>query len=165
MWIFFDEPEKEAPAPRFCLPLLGSQAEGELHCLEEFAGDCNLVLAFFPHLSAAPFRSALETLSTQVEAYRRAEGQVLAVVGTANEQDAWAAKLALPVLHDAAGEVRAAYTSLMAAHLTTPEDALLFVLDRYLVPYTAFIDTELDPAALLSGIISWLDFMGMQCPE
>lgn len=170
MWIFFNEPEKEPPAPRFCLPPVEKwppdrlQA-AELRCVDEFAGDGSLVLAFFPHLAHESHRAALGALARHGDSFRRAEGQAVAVVGTVDGAGEWAAQLPLPVLVDPLGEVRAAYAGLMAAHLTAPGDVLLFVLDRYLVPYTAYIDARLDPDELLSGLISWLDFIGMQCPE
>ncbi|HJW89034.1 MAG TPA: hypothetical protein VJ436_00185 [Anaerolineales bacterium] len=47
-----------------------------------------------------------------------------------------------------------------------PDEAhLIYLLDVYGVPWSAYFSVRLDDPDLHSDILSWLAFIGIQCPE
>jgi hypothetical protein len=69
------------------------------------------------------------------------------------------------MLLDPKGNTRRVYTGLMSANLVRDDDTIIFVLDAYGAPYTAVIDVELDSAEIHKEILSWLQYINIQCPE
>ena len=84
-------------------------------------------------------------------------------------------ELPFPVLADPGGRVRQAYAGLMDESLVNEGDTLLFVLDVYGAPYSAYVSAlgsalgsaqdGLYSPALHEDVLKWLEFIGMQCPE
>ena len=70
------------------------------------------------------------------------------------------------MLCDPAGAVRARYAALAAPPGLIPDEAhLIYLLDVYGVPWSAYFSVRLDDPDLHSDILSWLAFIGIQCPE
>jgi hypothetical protein len=53
----------------------------------------------------------------------------------------------------------------MVPELVPEGSALLYVLDVYGAPWAAYIGESLDEDGLLDEVLSWLVFIGVQCPE
>jgi hypothetical protein len=54
---------------------------------------------------------------------------------------------------------------LMAAELVKDTDGLLFVLDEFGAPYAALMGAEQAGERLNDEVLSWLQFISVQCPE
>ena len=70
----------------------------------------------------------------------------------------------LLALADPVGEIRRRYAALMAERLVQDQDVMLFVMDENGGIYVCLVGREPDPGAQ-DEILSWLDFIGIQCPE
>lgn len=67
-------------------------------------------------------------------------------------------------LADPGQEVRRRYAALMAEHLVQDQDIMLFVMDENGGIYVCLVGREPDPGAQ-AEILSWLQFISIQCPE
>lgn len=67
-------------------------------------------------------------------------------------------------LADPGQEVRRRYAALMAEHLVQDQDIMLFVMDENGGIYVCLVGREPDPSAQ-DEILSWLQFISIQCPE
>jgi peroxiredoxin len=166
VWIIFDEEDRRIPAPRFCLEALGDRQV----CVDEYCEDCNLVLVFTHTLECEACLELLQSFSGRLQEYALADGQILAVLPERLEVlEGVPALLELPfpVLADPGGRVRQAYAGLMDESLVKESDTLLFVLDVYGAPYSAFVTAEsgLHSPTLHEDVLKWLEFIGVQCPE
>ena len=70
----------------------------------------------------------------------------------------------LLALADPGQEVRRRYATLMADHLVQDQDVMLFVMDENGGIYICLVGREPDLGAQ-DEILSWLQFIGIQCPE
>ena len=70
----------------------------------------------------------------------------------------------LLALADPGREVRRLYASLMAEPLVQDQDVMLFVMDENGGIYICLVGREPDPG-VQDDILSWLQFIGIQCPE
>ncbi|NLG73692.1 MAG: redoxin domain-containing protein [Chloroflexi bacterium] len=168
LWIRFDEDDRMQPGPGFCLP---STWEREI-CLSDTYEQFSLVV-FFPHDKHCPgCREVLEGFAEREQAYRDQESRILAIFPELLEKlatDEALQSLGFPVLSDEDGEVRSAYACLVDASLIGPEDSFIYLLDAYGAPYIAVAAPDADrvtPAGELhEDLLSWLQFIGLQCPE
>lgn len=161
-WIIFDEADHYVPAPYFCLQAL----DGTSVCLRDYHEDCNLVLVF-PNVSDPHhFKPGLDALAAREREYRSFDAKILVVLSQAGDL-AGSAGLSYPFrfVLDVLGKIRRDYAALMAASLVQDEDALIFVLDRYNAPYSAWIGRDFGDPSIQKDIQSWLAFIGVQCPE
>jgi hypothetical protein len=162
-WVRFDAEDRSLPAPDFCLPQPGGQAQV---CRSDFRGRCSLAVFFSPINESASFMEALERVGSQAEAYQDQGARVLAVFPSeegARFNADWMENMA--VLIDREGTARAAYAGLMVDELTTESDALLFVLDEFGAPYAVLVGAEKAGERLNAEVLSWLQFIDLQCPE
>jgi peroxiredoxin len=167
-WIRFDEEDRWAPGPDFCL----ESAEDQQVCLSSYRASCCLVLAFIHSLDCPLCRDLLQGFVSHSDRYRREDALVLAVLpltqGEAAASLASRPELRHPqivYLADPHGQARRKYTDLVDASLIAPSDAALFILDSYGAPYAALAGPELDSPDVQYEALSWLSFIGMQCPE
>jgi len=161
-WFRFFHTQRDQPAPA---PWLNS-SRGERIALSYYRGRKNLVLFFFPGLDCPGCRVALQNLADHQREYQEREAQVLVVVSGPAAQPALreAGAHPFPVLADPEGTARQAYIAILSAPVRDDEP-LVFVLDRYGVPYAALICPAPDDPALQGEILEWLDFIEFQCPE
>jgi hypothetical protein len=165
-WVRFDVEDRSLPAPDFCLPEPGGDAQV---CRSDFRGRCSLALFFSPVNQSASFIDALERIGSQVEAYQSGGAQVLVVFSSEEEARNGAAWMestsGASALIDRDGSARTAYAGLMVDELTTESDALLFVLDEFGAPYAVLVGAEKAGESLNDEVLSWLQFIDLQCPE
>jgi peroxiredoxin len=169
LWIRFDEEDRRSPAPDFCL----EDTKGEQVCQSSFRGDCNLVILFAHSAQCPPCLDLIRGFEENREKYQKEDARILVVLPAA-AKDAGKTGLAeslsgstlLTILSDPQGEARKKYASLMVESLIGAEDAALFILDSYGAPYAAAVGRpEVEDEAIHPGTLSWLSFIGMQCPE
>jgi peroxiredoxin len=169
LWIRFDEEDRYSPAPDFCLETAGR----EQVCQSQFRGDCNLVVVFTHSLDCRACLDLLKGFVENQQSYQKEDARVLAVLPAALERLAEAvhahpflAEGPLTLLSDPEGSARKKYAALMVESLISEEDAALFILDSYGAPYAAAVGRrDLADAAIHTDALSWLSFIGMQCPE
>jgi len=168
-WVIFDEEDRRIPAPRFCLEALNPGQAGSRIGMDDYCEQCNLVLVFPRPGACEGCLNFLNSFRERMGDYARVEAQVLALLpGEAGElREAPDLELPFPLLADAGGEVRRAYAGLMAESLVNEASTLVFVLDTYGAPYSAFIGTEaeMQKPGLHDEVLSWLEYIGVQCPE
>ncbi len=173
-WIRFDESDRRTPAPSFCLPAVKEGREAGLVCLESFRENCSLALLFPQPAGGQDWIKALEAFASRMPHYLAQEAQIVAILPLSLEDilvNPRLSRLPYPLLSDPEKLVRRVYTGLMAEHLVSERDSLLFVLDRYNAPYAALVvgegkgndnftreDTQAD-------ILKWFEYIGVQCPE
>jgi peroxiredoxin len=167
-WIRFEEEDRRSPAPDFCLP----DAAGKTICKSDYRGDCSLVLAFLHSLDCEECQQAVQGFIENQASYHKEDARVLVIIPPGNGEAAERAgenphveQPPVTILADRDGEIRKTYAGLMVESLITAQDAALFILDSYGAPYAAYVSPELTDPGLHSEILSWLSFIGMQCPE
>lgn len=165
-WILFDEEDHRIPAPRFCLESL---QEGRI-CAEQYNEERQLVLVFTHDGDCQACLEMLRFFAAHVKEYAAVDAQILALIPEEAgelEKVPGLAELPFPLLADPDGKVRALYAGLMDESLVDEDDLLLYVLDIYGAPYSAYVSAEkdLNQGALHGEVLSWLEYIGMQCPE
>jgi len=159
-WYAFPEDVRRRVAPAFRL----SSSRGHPISPTDYRGRCNLVLLFAHGTECRACWQALEGFATHRDAYRAQGAEVLVVFPTAGEEALIPSPdSGLQVLLDPEGAVRRAYAALLPE--ASPEDVLLFVLDRYGAPYAAVACPEPHEASLRPEVLEWLAFIEVQCPE
>jgi hypothetical protein len=165
-WVRFDVEDRSLPAPDFCLPEPGGDAQ---ICRSDFRGRCSLAVYFSPVHQSSSYNDALERIGSQAEAYQSEGAQVLAVFPSEEDASNGAAWMestpGAAVLIDRDGSARTAYAGLMVEELTTESDGLLFVLDEFGAPYAVLVGAEKAGESLNDEVLSWLQFIDLQCPE
>lgn len=159
-WYVFPEGARRRVAPGLRLP----SSQGRPIALADYRGRANLVLLFAHGADCSACQQAVEGFATHREAYRAQGAEVLVVFpATTAEPSIPSLDGGLQALLDPKGEARQAYAALLPE--ASPEDVLLFVLDRYGAPYAAVACPEPDEAALRPEVLEWLAFIEVQCPE
>lgn len=168
LWIRFEEEDRYSPAPDFSL----EGTSGKRVSRSDFRADCSLVLVF-PH--SVKCLACLDFLQGFVEnqnSYQKEDACVLVIFPAAVEElrealqaHPFLGEAPLTLLSDVEGEARKKYAGLMVESLISAEDAALFILDSYGAPYAAVVKRELDDPQIHYDVLSWLSFIGMQCPE
>ena len=172
LWIRFDEEDRRTSAPQFCLYSI----QGERVCLQDLYEENNLVLVFIHGLNCPDCRSTVQAFVERETEYRGQAGKVLFILPDDNHnlheqvgKDHLLSSLTGEVLHsilvDPEGTTRRRYADLMSASLVGDEDTVIFVLDTYGAPYTAVIAQELNSEEVHKEILSWLQYINIQCPE
>ena len=172
LWIRFDEQDRRSSAPPFCL----SSNLGERVCLRDLYEKNNLVIVFLHAVDCQVCHSTVKAFAKRELEYRGQESQVLIIIpngiqqrGTSSENDRLLAELdeeiGVRLLFDPDGMTRQAYTELMSAELVDEEDNILFILDAYGAPYTAGIAKHFNNGDIHNEVLSWLQYINIQCPE
>jgi hypothetical protein len=148
--------------------------QGRQVCLDDYRGDCSLVLVF-PGQQEEPF---LESFAHRTREYGAQGAKVLAVVK--GPSSAPQSRMPFEVVVDNSGTTRKKYASLMDPSLAAQDDSIVFVLDQYNAPYAALVGASLPqaegsiPDTGSSGLSEqevhysiqrWLEYIGVQCPE
>jgi peroxiredoxin len=168
-WIMFTDQDRTTTAPDFSLPAVGS---GKASRRDYYQSD-NLVLFFLHGVDhqghpCVTCQAVLDDLANHWSGYRARDAKILVLIPEVEwilAKGIYLAQSVIPLLADEHGSIRSGYISLVDAELVQEGDCLLFVLDNYGVPYAACIAPELDQAGLHIEIMSWLDYIGVQCPE
>jgi peroxiredoxin len=172
LWIRFDEQDRRTSAPPFCL----SSKLGEKVCLQDLYEKNNLVIVFLHAVDCQTCHSSLNAFAERELEYRDQESQVLIIVNTGNPErgistgnESFLAELSeqmgAQLLFDPDGVTRRAYAELMSAELVDEDDNILFVLDAYGAPYTAVIAKHFNNGDIHNEVLSWLQYINIQCPE
>ena len=69
------------------------------------------------------------------------------------------------VISDPLGTIRSLFTHSLSDNLSGNDRGLLFVLDQYGALYTAYSDVEFEGDHWLVDLLSWLEYIEIQCPE
>ena len=172
LWVRFDEQDRQIRAPHFCLnSIMGDQV-----CMQDFYELSNLVLAFLHDINCPDCQRVLADFARQENAYQNHQSRVLLTfpqtLPEIRRSLQWNATLlksleksSILLLSDPGKYTRQSYARLMSASLTGEDDTILFVLNSYGSPYTAVIARELDDPEIHSEILSWLQYIEIQCPE
>jgi peroxiredoxin len=172
LWIRFDEQDRRTSAPPFCL----SSNLGERVCLQDPYEKNNLVIVFLHAIDCTDCDSTLNAFSERNMDYRSQESQVLIIIttgdqekGTSTGNESFTAELpeqmGARLLFDPGGVTRQTYAELMSADLVDEDDNILFVLDAYGAPYTAGIAKHFNNGDIHKEVLSWLQYINIQCPE
>jgi peroxiredoxin len=172
LWIRFDEQDRRSSAPPFCL----SSNLGEMVCLQDLYEKNNLVVVFMHAVDCQFCHSSLNAFAERELEYRGQESQVLIITPNGVQQRgkstgngkflaALSEKKGVRLLFDPGGVTRRAYAELMSAELVDEDDNILFVLDAYGAPYTAVIAKHFDDGEIHNEVLSWLQYINIQCPE
>jgi peroxiredoxin len=161
-WVYFEDGDRQVSAPVFSLEQLG----GSPVALQDFYEGFSLVLLFTAESSIS--RKVLERFAARLDEIERQGSQVLALLPVSLEglklkfdvED-----LPYPLLADKEGYVRSKYAGLMVAELVPEGSAFLFILDTYGAPWAAYVGENLESEDLIDEVLSWLSFIGIQCPE
>ena len=160
--IRFGEEDRYHSAPYFCL----LTPEGRQVSLGDFYERSNLVLVFVPE-SCQSCPQFLQQLASRSQEFARENARLLAVFSPGSNrmpdlQEAIGGQIML--LEGPSQAVRTEYISLMAPGLVGNHDLLCFVLDTYGAPYACLAGPQPEPADQ-AELLSWLHFIGIQCPE
>ena len=157
--IRFDDEDHRHSAPYFCL----TTADGRRVSLLDFHEASNLVLVFVPE-ACLDCPRYLREMASRGEEYAGENARLLAVLPKSREQLHAFHTDEMDLLFDPEQAVRREYTGLMAPGLVGEHDLLCFVLDSYGAPYACLAGSQIEPADQ-DEILSWLRFVGIQCPE
>ncbi len=163
-WIIFDESDHRRSAPGFCLP----SVDRERLCLRDFHEDRNQILFFAHSGDCISCRAALDGFVERYADYEAEQAEILAIFPQTVDElanEIPPGELPFPLLSDESGKVRRAYASLVDSSLIGVEDDLLFVLDRYSAPYAARIASDWEAPDIQDEVLSWVRYIGVQCPE
>jgi peroxiredoxin len=172
LWIRFDEQDRRTSAPPFCL----SSYLEERVCLHDLYEKNNLVIVFIHALDCQDCDPTINAFAEREMEYRSQESQVLIIIpnevqqrGTSTGIERFLAgsseEMGARLLFDPDGVTRRAYAELMSSELVDEDDNLLFVLDAYGAPYTAVIAKHFDSEEIHHEVLSWLQYINIQCPE
>jgi hypothetical protein len=171
LWIRFDEQDRRTSAPPFCL----SSNMGKRVCLQDLYEKNNLVIVFMHAVDCQDCHSTINAFAERELEYRGQESQVLIILpngvqerGTSGNGKLLAALsegMGARLLFDPGWVTRKAYAELMSADLVDEDDNMLFVLDAYGAPYTAVIAKHFDKGEIHNEVLSWLQYINIQCPE
>jgi peroxiredoxin len=157
-WHIFAENQRRTPAPGFRLP----SNRGGTFSLDDYRGWGNVVLFFSHGLDCAACRAALGDFAAHRAAYGAQEAKIVPVI-PGSQSDLTEMVYPFALLSDPRGIVRQKYADLLGVE---PEKhAMVFVLDRYGAPYAGSALLEADDPELQAGVLEWLDFIEIQCPE
>lgn len=167
-WIYFDDSDRQTAAPAFSLERIG----GGRVSLHDYYERSSLVV-LFP--SAGEDKAAdrgspavLDRFASRLDEIERAGAEVVALIPEARATPGSLYldhALPFPVLTDPGGKVRENYASLMVPELVPPGSALVYILDIYGAPWAAYVGASLDEDGLVDEVLSWVVFIGIQCPE
>jgi thioredoxin-dependent peroxiredoxin len=167
-WVYFEDSDRQTAAPAFTLERTGG---GRISLYDYYERSSLVVL--FPSGRAddavkPDSQEALQRFAARLEEIEREGAEVVAVLpdmALALDSPGCENALPFPLLADPGGRVREKYAGLMVAELVPPGSALLYVLDVYGVPWAAYVGERLDEDSLVDEVLSWLVFIGVQCPE
>jgi peroxiredoxin len=157
--IRFDEEDHHHPAPDFNL----SARDGRQVSLRDFHERSNLVLVFLPG-ECPDCDSFLHELASRSQEFRLADARLVAVLPKLAKELPAFAPTEIELLSDPEQAVRRLYAGLMAPGLVGERDLLCFVLDNYGAPYACLAGPRLEDTDL-AEVLSWLNYIGIQCPE
>lgn len=161
--IYFDDEDRHSPAPYFSL----NEARGQAISSRDFYEEYYLVLCFLHAPTCDTCRGFLESIVSQVKDYERVGARILAIFPMStealNSHLNWLDQTIL-VLADPRNEIRNRYAKLMAPGLIPDRAVMIFILDAYLAPYACLTDFEPDVSAQ-AGVMNWLQYISIQCPE
>jgi peroxiredoxin len=168
-WVIFDVSDRETAAPSFSL----EAAQDGRVSLWDYYEKCNLVLLFLHGKDSLGrldpnCRQALLGFAARQADYDRLQAGLLALVpepAPGPAADFPTGQLPFPLLADPGGKTRQKYAALMVASLAPENAVMLFVLDQYGAPYAAYIAPEFEAETLHAEVQSWLQYIGVQCPE
>jgi peroxiredoxin len=172
LWIRFDEEDRRISAPPFCL----NSIQGKRVCLQDLYEQNNLVLVFTHQLDCRECQSTIHAFLQREREYSEQASKVLFMLpgGTPEPQgqagkDGFLSRLPSAtldvILLDQDGEIRRTYSDLMSASLFGESDTIIFVLDTYGASYVSVVAPEFDNGEVHEEILSWLQYINIQCPE
>jgi peroxiredoxin len=171
LWVRFDEQDRQIRAPDFCL----NSIIGDTVCLDDFYELTNLVIIFLLDINSKDCQNALSNFARRKNDYKRFQSSVVFIFPQTLQEINRAIRLNLSpkvvekspslILSDPYDKIRRAYNGLMSETLIKDNDVTLFVLDSFGSPYTALISKDLDDHEIHTEILSWLQYIEIQCPE
>jgi peroxiredoxin len=172
LWVRFDEQDRQSRAPDFCL----NSVVGDTVCLDDFYEMSNMVLIFLLDINSKDCQKSLSNFARRTSDYKRHQSTVVIIFPQTLQEMRVALhmnlslrevleKSPLLVLSDPNNKIRQAYNGLMSKTLIKDNDVTLFVLDTFGSPYTALISKNLDDYEIHTEVLSWLQYIEIQCPE
>ena len=142
--------------PAFTLPILNRQ--GAISSWD-YKQRRNLVLLFATPLSECS--GLIESLSARYDAYRQLDCEIL-LITTDEETAARAFRVPFPILHDEAALVR---RRVLGEDSHNVKAVTALVADRWGEVYARLTPDPGEPDAAERELISWVEFVDMQCNE
>jgi peroxiredoxin len=157
----FDHEDRINPAPEFRLLSLN----GNWLAASQLYADGSLVLMFL-HASEEPVcQDFISSLQSNLAVYQHRNAQVAVVFPQpVTEISSIKSGPALIFLADPDNTARRVYASLMAPELVQETDIMLFVLDNHGGIYICLVGAEPENEAQ-DELLTWLDYISIQCPE
>lgn len=161
-WHVIDESLRRKSTLHFRL----SAGPGDSLALSAFRNRSNLVLLFLDDVNCVGCLEALRAIAANQQAYQELEAEIVAIFRSSPEDSARLKSeqhYPFPVLADPEGAVRREYAGMLPSG---DEPGIgVFVLDRFGGPYAGIVTGEDGLADLQEGILGWLGFIEIQCPE
>jgi hypothetical protein len=135
---------------------------GEPGAVADWGGRANLALFFGHGLGCPACRGLIQWLAAQGSELHGLDAEALALLpspAAAPHDNLAGVRLAA----DPAGALRRRYADLIEFDAVT--EVMLFVLDRFGVPYAAWTGSEADAPDLCRETLKWLEYIAIQCPE
>jgi peroxiredoxin len=163
-WVYFEESDRQVAAPAFSL----ERVDGGKVSLQDYYEKACLVALFLPEGNLPGTQAAIDRFTRRQQDIEREGGAIVSVLPVSEP----GTEMALPedpppfpLLLDHGGQVRGKYAGQMVEDLVPPGSALCFILDVFGAPWAAYIGPSLDEDSLVEDVLSWLAFIGIQCPE
>jgi hypothetical protein len=151
--------QQRLPAPGFQVETIA----GETISLDDYRNRSNLVLLFANGVEGERLDDTVQAFATRRREYEANDAHVV-VMTTSSAPEVESTGPFPRVAADPGGEVRAHYSGLLP-EAPQPDDALVFVLDRFATPHVAFVTRDPADPALHAKIVSWLLGIELECPE
>lgn len=141
-----------------------SEAEGRRIQVWGYRGKCNLVIFFGHSGDCAQCRQLLKLLGSTYQHIVAEEAELLIIMPTSHDATTVKEELTLPcpVLYDDTLETYSRYGVLDEEGAL---QAALFVSDRFGEVYHVTLSGDEHRLSSLQELMSWLRFIGIQCPE
>lgn len=136
--------------------------------LDDFRGQSSLLVYFVHENYCSACRAFLEQIGTRYEDIRNRDAELVAVFAEPPgrlQNQAALETFTFALLFDPECTIFERYRNLLAPELLSPEDNLLFVLDLYGAPYAVLRNPERAGPDMFREVISWLEYIGLKCPE
>ncbi len=155
-WIIFER--GEAPAPAMRLP----SWQGETIDLNDFRGTTPLALFFVNKMDCTGCWEVVGRIA-EVAGAIRAEGAEPVVVLPQKPETPPPGADTLTYLIDAQGELARKYHAIF--EFDTAGNPMIFILNRFGVPFRAWVDKEPEPDEIMKRLVKYMEANALLCPE
>lgn len=164
LWIIFDPFDRLTSAPDF----QHLTDAGKLLSLHEYYESSNLVICFPSKSKLSDLQSLSVNVQTWLGLKSLTQAEILLLLPIAYDQidrSFMRSDAHVQIAYDPGEIVRGKYANLLDSSLVDDDDDIIYVLDQYAGPYSAWVGKDTAPISLIEDIQRWLTFIEIQCPE